>query len=232
MGHLAHRGSLGAVLLPKELFRDSRLTGNERLFLCSLFEWANNETGWCNPGLASISEASGIAAKNIPPLIRSTVAKGWLTYVRGNERCANQYTIHIPAETDIWGYTRITDKKMSPEAWSVQQNRNATKKADDIHRAKLRRAEWWANTPEQLIAELAEEVKRGQEWIPQEYLDNFELVRGGDNSEEARTTRRMEKEAPLASLVTGVNDPFKDEAYDRGMSENELKRYKQDLEEM
>lgn len=206
MGHLAHRGALGAILLPKEIFRDPRLVGNERLFLCALFEFTDNQTGKCSVSGETIAELTGIAARNLKPTRKTLIAKGWLNEVSGNTKCCNKYEVTIPTPDGQWNYTFATDKKLSAEGWAGRQEANELKKKMDMLEAKIKRNQWEYFSDVQIIEELAFETELGRTWVPDSALENYAIVRGGDNSDEARESRR----ARPAKVVLGVKDPFEE----------------------
>lgn len=206
MGHIAHRGNLGAMLLPKEIFRDPRLVGNERLLLCTLFEFTDNEKGTCHISGATIEELSGIAARNVKTTSDTLVKKGWLTVIGGSTKKENHYTITIPVEDETWNYTFATDKKLTSEGWAKKQEANERKKAEDMLQARIKRNDWGFFSPDQLAKELDEELALGKQWVPDSALENFGMVRGADNSEEGREERR----APAAAASKGVVDPFEE----------------------
>lgn len=206
MGHIAHRGTLGAVLMPKEIFRDPRLTGNERLFLCTLFEYTDNETGICTISGTTIEELSTVAARNLKPIWEKLVEKKWLVVESGNTKCTNKYQVTIPLPDETWGYTYATDKKLTSTEWAEKQKAHMRKKKEDMLKKKIRMNTFYCQRPEELIAELADEIELGKQYIPDSVLENFAMVRGGDNSDEARELRR----ALRAVDAKGVVDPFEE----------------------
>lgn len=212
MGHIAYRGALGAMFLPKEIFRDPRLVGNERLFLCTLFEFADNETGKCCVSGTTIEELCGIAARNLKTSRDTLVKKGWLSEESGSTKSPNKYQIHIPVPDGTWAYTQATDKKLTSEGWADKQKANERKKKEDMLKKKIRMGTFYCLRPDELEKELADEIELGKQWIPDSVLDNFAMVRGGDNSEDARELRR----AVRAKTSKGVIDPFEECGGTRG----------------
>lgn len=215
MGHIAHRGDLGAMLVPKEIFRDPRLVGNERLFLCTLFEFTDNETGKCTISGKTIEELSTVPAKNFIETRKNLVKKGWLTEESGSTSGANKFQVHIPVPDGTWAYTFATDKKLTPEAWKEQVKANERKKKEDMLKKKIRMNLFYCMGPDELERELADEIELGKQWVPDTVLENFGMVRGGDNSEDARIARgNHEHERRSATGTTskhqGVIDPFEE----------------------
>jgi len=223
MSHFAHGGPVGALLLPSEIFRDPRLKPSEVMFLASLCIFADNTKGSCNPSLTTLYEVSGISPGNTSPTIKSLVSKGWLEFTRGGAHASNFYRITIPVEGGgykgkPWFYRRSTDKKISDDAWKIQGKVNSAKISADKLKALLRRTDFYIMGPDELILHLAAEVDAGRQWVPLEHLENMGLIRGGDNSEAGRASRRGE----------GISDRFEDlgmpETFDRftGMTKKQV----------
>lgn len=214
MGHIAHRGQLGAMLVPKEIFRDPRLVGNERLFLCTLFEFTDNETGRCTISGATIKELTGVPAKNFIPIREKLVKKGWLTEESGSTQACNKFQVHIPVPDGTWTYTYATDKKKTPEAWKEQAKANERKKKEDMLQKKIRMNIFYCMRPDELAIELADEIELGKQWVPDSVLENFAIVRGGDNSEEARIARsnhqHESRTTPEKMRNQAITDPFEE----------------------
>ena len=202
MGHFAHSGRLGGITLPLEIFRDPRLTGNDRQFLVALSEYRDGETGRMNVGGVSLESVSGLPKGNLHRTIKRLVGFGWLKYTQGTHECPNDYTMMIPLEAGFKYRTRA--ERLTDEEWAAKQK---AKKAsiDKYVRAKMRAKNEWRFMGEyELIDELEHEARSGERYIPDDVLKNFEIVRGGDNSLEARIRRREEG-------LGGIEDFFDEE---------------------
>jgi hypothetical protein len=190
MGHFAHSGSLGGITLPLEIFRDPRLTGNDRQFLVALLEYRDGETGRINVGGMSIQSVSGMPKGNLSVTIKRLVTFGWLKYTQGSSVTPNDYTMMIPLETDF--KYRVKADRLTDAEWAAEEKRRKDS-IDGYTRKKVRKKNQWLFLGEdELIDELEHEAKSGTRYIPDDVLKNYEIVRGEDNSREARL-RRLEE---------------------------------------
>ncbi|MBH1994804.1 MAG: hypothetical protein I8H90_10810 [Burkholderiales bacterium] len=188
MSHIAHAGKLGAITLPLELFRDPRLNGSDIAFIVALLEYRDGKTGRIDVGGASIQAISGVNSGNLGRTIKRLVSFGWLNYTKGNHATTNDYTVVIPLETGFAYRKKAT--RYSAEAWGTEKKR----REDSINGYKRKNTrgcdEWWALSADEIIAELVHEQNEDKNYIPDEILKNWEIVRGGDNSYDARVRRR------------------------------------------
>lgn len=239
MGHIAHTGKLGSIALPLEVFRDPRLSPSTKMVLVTLLDYRDGKTGKCNPGAKAIAKIAGVSESSVPGHIKKLVAAGWLKYTRGNSETSNDYTVIVPLETGF----KYTQKpgQMTKEAWAATADTRKTKIAEYKVKKIIERKEFSALSQYELIAEIAKEEKAGKTWIPNEYLENFEIVRGGDNSDDARADRHDERKAAEKAKKTAEKPKAQSKEYAQYLQDmrempaaqsDEYAQYLRDIQEM
>jgi hypothetical protein len=202
---------LGGITLPLEIFRDPRLTGADIQFLVALMEYRDAKTGKVNPGADSIAAISGLSSSSIDRARKNLKKHGWIRYTSGDNKTANDYTITIPLEAEFKYRTRAT--KMENGEWRAEVSRRDREAKAFALKRKRADKQWYIFDDEELVEELEHEKKAGINYIPDDVLKVYEILRGGDNSEEARWKRKEETESAKhkGSTPGGVQDQCADE---------------------
>lgn len=212
MGHFAHSGNLGGITVPLEIFRDPRLKSTDIQFLVALLEYRDEKTGKANPGTDAIAAITGLSHATIERARKRLVETGWIKYTSGDSKTSNDYTVLIPLEAGFKYRTRAA-RRSDGEWRAVQKQRDDKIKPYVIKKVRARN-QWGAMDAEVLIAELENEKAEGVNYIPSDALENWEIIRGGDNSYEARVKRKEAREdaenAKKAATNGGVRDCFED----------------------
>lgn len=208
MGHFAHSGKLGGITLPLEIFRDPRLNGTDICFLVALLEYRDEKTGKTNPGGGSIEAISGISSSSVERARKRLVKFGWIKYTSGNHKAPNDYTVIIPMEAGFKYQAR--EKKQDNGDWTATVKNREADIASYVLKKVKDRNQWNSMDAEVLIEELENERRAGANYIPDEVLENYEILRVGDNSAEARIQRKEARElaCKLKTAPGGVRDCF------------------------
>lgn len=213
MAHFAHSGNLGGITVPLEIFRDPRLKPTDIQFLVALLEYRDEKTGETNPGADAIEAITGMSHATIERARNRLVEAGWIKITSGDSKTSNDYTILIPLETGF-KYRARAARREDGEWRAVVKKRDEKIRPYAIKKVKSRN-QWYAMDEDVLIAELENEKKAGVNYIPDDVLENYEIVRGGDNSYEARVKRREVRESAentnKEAKAGGVRDYYDDE---------------------
>lgn len=191
MAHFAYSGNCGAVVIPSEIFRDPRLTQSEVMILSVLCIYTKNETGKCEPGLQTIAEVSGIQAGNMTKVLNTLVSKGWLIFISGKKnKVPNKYTVTIPKEGvyngEEWKFRKATSKRLSRQDYKIKRDSIMNEKAKNPEVPPV----YYELDGEEMVKEVEREEKSGF-IVPEEWLKQWNIVRGGDNSRKTRELREF-----------------------------------------
>jgi hypothetical protein len=225
MSHFAHSGKLGGITLPLEIFRDPRLTGADIQVLVALMEYRDEKTGKLNPGMDSLVAISGLSESSIKRARKNLKKYGWIKYTSGDTKTANDYTMMIPLEAEFKYRTRAT--RMENGEWRAEVSRR--EKDAKAYALKRKRAakQFYCMGEAELLEELEIEKKGGINYIPDDALEMYEILRDGDNSEDARLKRRDEREAIEAAKTAERNARTPGGVQDQYAGEYELDDFRE-----
>jgi hypothetical protein len=213
MGHFAHSGNLGGITVPLEIFRDPRLKPTDILFLIALLQYRDEKTGKTNPGADAIAAITGMSHATIERARIRLVETGWVKITSGDSKTSNDYTVLIPLEAGF-KYRARAVRREDGEWRALVKQRDEKIKPFVIKKVRSRN-QWYAMDDDVLIAELENEKKEGVNYIPDDVLENCEIIRGGDNNYEARVKRQEAREnagnAKKETKPGGVRDCYDDE---------------------